>query len=330
MEKILYVVFAFGLFFQQTIYPLLDGRTTPIVLDTRYSFTNFELARGFVHFRNGFDLPPGGTVILQLDGNCPVFNAIYLNGGTLIINNELTLGSNVRIQGNGFLIGQPQSSSQATIFFQTFFTYTAGNYIKISNSLSFKSSTWGMIDFLSGSVLDARGADFLGFTHCSLIVRGNSIMMPEGSLSKLYFSDCNIFPGSGQATVFATPTVYFQGKNLISVVSKGFQLKNISLVNHGSLEIGSGSNVTLSGISMQESGSSLVLNDTNLDFVATTTEQIRIGTTGPSAKTSILFNGENIFSSSTGNQIVIPSNLKMEFLPGSRLIVSNDFHLIIE
>ena len=39
------------------LFSILDGRVTPIYLESKYTFTNFEWARGSVYFKEGFELP---------------------------------------------------------------------------------------------------------------------------------------------------------------------------------------------------------------------------------------------------------------------------------
>ena len=48
------------------IHAFLDGRLAPIYLENRYTFTNYEWAKGNVYFKNGFDLPINGTVIMDI------------------------------------------------------------------------------------------------------------------------------------------------------------------------------------------------------------------------------------------------------------------------
>lgn len=56
----------FGALWCEPLQAILDGRVTPIFLDSTYSFSNYEWARGQVHFLNGFVVPPNTTAILGL------------------------------------------------------------------------------------------------------------------------------------------------------------------------------------------------------------------------------------------------------------------------
>ena len=90
---------------------VLDGRVAPIYLTTRYTFTNFEWARGSVYFKNGFDAPINGTVIL--DVNEEIGGTIGLKNSTLRLNENLNLSIDSSITGSGFIDAQNK-----TIFFK--------------------------------------------------------------------------------------------------------------------------------------------------------------------------------------------------------------------
>ena len=68
---------------------VLDGRVTPIYLENRYTFTNFEWAVGDVYFKQGFDAPINGTVILDIHQE--VGGSIGLRNSTLRLTGHLNL-----------------------------------------------------------------------------------------------------------------------------------------------------------------------------------------------------------------------------------------------
>ena len=88
---------------------VLDGRVTPIYLENRYTFTNFEWARGNVYFKNGFDLPFGGTVILDI--NQEVGADIRMMNGTLRLNGNLAFSHDASLTGSGFIDAQNKAIS---------------------------------------------------------------------------------------------------------------------------------------------------------------------------------------------------------------------------
>jgi len=74
---------------------VLDGTTTPTIINHYYQFSDGDSALGLVYFRKGFNVPAGGTV--ALDVYAPVDGPVNLNGtGTLHLTsaNALVLGLN--------------------------------------------------------------------------------------------------------------------------------------------------------------------------------------------------------------------------------------------
>lgn len=85
---------------------ILDGRTGnfPIVLDSTYTFSNFEWASGYVKFNNGFDIPAGTTALLDVNQevNGPI--RIFRNG-TLILQRDIILGREAELGSDtGYII----------------------------------------------------------------------------------------------------------------------------------------------------------------------------------------------------------------------------------
>ena len=98
---LLWYLFIFS-FLISPLYPVLDGLVSPIYLENRYTFTNYEFARGHVYFKNGFDLPLNGTVVLNiLDA---VNGYIQSNRSTILFQRNLVLGQGASIKGDCFLL----------------------------------------------------------------------------------------------------------------------------------------------------------------------------------------------------------------------------------
>jgi hypothetical protein len=77
---------------------ILDGRRAPVFVNTAYTFTNYEWARGEVYFRSGFVVPPNITAILGV--TVPVVGEILLCAGgddstpsTIMLETPLDIGS---------------------------------------------------------------------------------------------------------------------------------------------------------------------------------------------------------------------------------------------
>ena len=98
----------------QPLQAILDGRVTPIFLDTNYGFSNFEWARGEVHFLQGFTVPPNTTAILGLTAPVLGANLNLDNGGdasnqaTILLETPLTL--HVPVFTGGVRIGSIDGS----------------------------------------------------------------------------------------------------------------------------------------------------------------------------------------------------------------------------
>lgn len=88
-----------------TLHALLDGLVNPIILDTHYTFTPGEVAKGFVYFREGFDVPFNSTIFLRLAKGVQVNGPIVLNNGTINMRASVHLGPAADIVGEGFFLG---------------------------------------------------------------------------------------------------------------------------------------------------------------------------------------------------------------------------------
>ncbi len=79
MKKIA-LFFCLILFVSRSLEAILDGRVQPIYIDGSYTFSNYEWARGEVHFRDGFSVPPQTTAILGITSST-VRGFIVLDNG---------------------------------------------------------------------------------------------------------------------------------------------------------------------------------------------------------------------------------------------------------
>ena len=113
---IMFIVSLITLFGSKNLNAVLDGRVTPIILTTTYTFTNYEWVKGRVTFMNGFDLPVNGTVIFDSSGK--VYGKIKFTKSTLVLNNTLYWEKNALLSGAGFLDlrGNTLNLSRVTMF----------------------------------------------------------------------------------------------------------------------------------------------------------------------------------------------------------------------
>ena len=103
MMRLIYLSQLVVVFFGITmkIHAVLDGRAAPIYLESRYTFTNYEWAKGLVYFKQGFDLPAHGTAFLDITHK--VEKSINLKNGTLVLLGDLILSADSSITGSGYI-----------------------------------------------------------------------------------------------------------------------------------------------------------------------------------------------------------------------------------
>lgn len=109
----------------------LDGTTgTSIYQAASYPFAAGDFARGFVRLNDGFSVPAGGTVSLNV--LTPVASTINLNGtGAITLEGDLSLASNAVFAGVGGVI----DGQSNVVFLNSDLTIPAGQ------TLSFSSDT---------------------------------------------------------------------------------------------------------------------------------------------------------------------------------------------
>lgn len=302
---------------------ILDGRTSLIVLDNRYTFTNYEFARGFISFRDGFDLPVGGTIILSLDGVAPIKNNITMNKGTILLDNSIHLNSEVTFSGDGFIVG-----SNATINFEQTLNFSA-NYMHLSGDLTFRSAFFGQIEFNNGGVIDARNLNTLEFVNCGVIDQGDRILTSTIKPEYFLFRDSYIIASlGGLTTEWLSPEIIFQGFNTIFTENK-LKINTLKLNNLAQVEIQPNSELQLKKLEMPFSQSKLFLSESNLDFIQTLTNDIPIGNLTTTGQGKLILKGTSKLKSSTGNKLLLASGLGLDFFTGARLCIENN-HLILQ
>lgn len=300
-------------FFVQPLHAILDGRSAPIVLENRYTFTNYEWAKGFVSFRGGFDLPTNGTVFIALDTTAEVEANINLNGGTIFLKNDIYLAPGTQFLGNGFIVGD-----SSAITFED--TLTITSCLKLTGTVILQSNYYGMIDFPSGGSLDVRNLDGLRFNHCTIVDRGSSILTTLTYPRSFEIDQCIVAAGAeNSVTQWFNPTIKFIGDSRL-LVGDLFKLNTILLDDFSRLNIASQSAVQLKKLLLPYRQSSISLVNSYLDFISTDTLDITIGTTA-AIQGRLILDGPSIIASSTGNKLRIPHSVSVEFPSGARLAI---------
>ena len=177
----------------KSICPVLDGRSAMIYLENRYTFTNFEWARGNVYFKKGFDLPVNGTVILDI--NQEVDGLILFQNSTLRLDGKLMLSENSTMSGSGYLDARGSVISFRNnwivdpykifiISSDVIFEGTGVNYLSLQNpgsgiSVSDRADNVTFRRFNLGPVYDNRfytkyeAPRFVSFNDCSIALMDN-------------------------------------------------------------------------------------------------------------------------------------------------------------
>jgi hypothetical protein len=306
------------------LYPILDGRTAPIVLDTRYTFSNFEWAYGHVSFNQGFDVPSTGTVILRLDGTSPIYDDINLSdGGTLILQKDITLERDVTITGSGFI-----DANNNNIDFHDLTFY--GNHVRLSSSVHFRGRFHARMGFADGGRLDMTNASFVIFEDCQVGIRGNSFITSSSSPSALNFKNCYVTTGINPVIEFFQPKTLFVGAfNRLGIGNELIIHQQLLVNNQSQLFIESNSCLTVENLSIQFDQAKLVLNNSILDFVSTATDDILIGDFSSVQQGSIVINGQSILRSSSNNKIKLAETARLELSSGARLTIDSSTHFTL-
>lgn len=184
----------------------LDGTLAPIFVESSYTFTDGETARGFVSFRNGFDIPADGTVILELAPGMGVDGAVNFNGGTLELREHCIFGPRVVINGKGFI-----KSNGSTLFLENPINVLTDNPFTLLGNISIIGIGFPFLALRGAQGgLNLASDALLSCTFKNLdIQQGNNDLLFTSSISirELVFDHCNIRFGTGVVTILKTPRV---------------------------------------------------------------------------------------------------------------------------
>lgn len=305
------------LMFMQNANAILDGRLTPIFLDTRYTFTNGEWARGTVFFNNGFDVPPNGTAYVSLNGGA-VGGSIGLNGGTLVIDRFL------RLEGQGYFVSPGFIRSKQNISLNYIYhdsitqsLFMGSGKIKIVGRFEFQGLAKGSRFDQVGCTIDfSESASNLGIAGG--IVWWRNVITLARRPPGIYFYNLDLIALNN--TFINTSSIAFSGISSITALGL-FTVQELRVIGNGKCTIYPKSHLKLKNLEVPFKGTRLELKNSTLDFVSTTTGQINIFSPFFSLG-SISVEGECILKSSTNNKLWLDSRADLEILPGSRLLLN--------
>lgn len=147
---------------------VLDGSVTPTVIYNTYNFSDGDIALGQVYFKNGFNVPAGATVSLQV--SVPIDGAIDLNGT-----------GRINVYTSPFLLG-PRCTGfpNGGIFYGLF-----DQKIQLANDISIGGQlviqdTEGFAFLLQGNTLTL--ADNGSSRGSFLLIRSDNMGVPYGNL----------------------------------------------------------------------------------------------------------------------------------------------------
>lgn len=243
---------------------ILDGRVTPIILQSTYTFTDYEWTKGRVTFLNGFDLPPNGTVIFDSCGS--VFGNVNFNNSTLVLNNMMYMGADSLLRGTGFL-----NFNKNTILIDTDMILENSSFFYILSDGAFRGKKNNQLRL--GSCYIVFTDNVQSFTFSNIVVREPYNMITK-STSPARFCLNNVkFVFYNKCTLFSD-TVFI--KNLVDVQpfsgTKTLVINNNLMLSPGAtLTLRSKASLSINKIYSDDQSSSIIMDTGVLTFISTST-----------------------------------------------------------
>lgn len=312
------------------MYAVLDGRTAPIVVDSRYTFTPWEVARGYVVFRKGFDLPIGATITLNLSSCGGIYDSINMNKGSIQLLGNLYLMKGATFIGDGFIFQNQNDARMRTIYFDDNLILN-NNYLGISvRRFSIRSTNRGRFDFLNNAKMDVRNVSRqFTISNSRFFDHGSSLLTSlTTAIAGFIFESCALYLGIDSVTEYFPSSTALNGIGSITTNTL-FKTKNISMNGTAEWSILSGSHLQVEQLSLFFGQTRFFVYDAEIDLASTTTSPVTIGVIGGNAE-------QGLFSvlrkcklkSSTHNTINVLSGIKLEMQTGAKLYLDNT-HLTI-
>lgn len=195
-----------------------------IVVTSSYAFVNNEVARGYVRFKDGFTLPSGGTVYLDIHD--PVSGDIDLNNGTLVLEGNLRLDDGARIFATGggvinlngytlFLDGNLELVDDLHIYSPFVSIFRTGTIDAQNNSIIFGASELINDRTVANDHIIYRNATLV-FGHEALKLPGFSGVLSNSQFSTLdnvtIVHDGSTLPGSPEFITLYAGFIYVNRK----------------------------------------------------------------------------------------------------------------------
>lgn len=314
------------------LHAVLDGRITPIYLENRYSFTHYEWARGKVYFKNGFDLPTNGTVIMDITQE--VHGKILFRKSTLRLLNDLRLALNGALTGSGFIDAQANS-----IFFKNDWQPLPSEQFVFISNVTFRGLKTNALDFsragtTGGISFAALGTDDIYFMSLALgPFAGNNLNLSTFRPTRLYIVDCTLRLGNQSFTINSWE-VRFSGENLV-LASENIQLNipnRLFFGNYSSLYVSNSVTLNIKQIFSFDTSSILILDNARLIYDPLTTPQpfFKASFGGGIDKGRFVVRGKSSLRIPTGKVVAITAPTDLSFEAGAHLELESNSQLRIE
>ncbi len=311
----------------QNVYATLDGTVTPIYLDARYSLTPYELVRGNVYFKDGFDLPPNGTVIINITQQ--VGGDIVMNNGTLILDDHLKLGPDVAISGSGYL-----QAEDKTLFFLRDKLITDG--IIVTSNIIFDGQGKGSILINSGNVSLAFTNNVSRCVFKDMFFRtplNSRFFTTDLAPSRLEF-DNTLIDLRGVSSNFNSTFVVFKNACFL----RGREGKSLTITNtfildnQGELSIGQGLELNVNEVLSGDEVTGIVLDSARLVYTNTSPlfPLFRQPSLSAQPRGRLTINGQSQLSGPEGVALSLSEQSIIQCNAGASLSLEPGTHLIIE
>lgn len=316
--------------FFMPLHSVLDGWAAPIYLENRYTFTNYEFARGHVYFKDGFDLPVNGTVVLNLLD--PVEGVIQANRSTMLLQNDLILGRDSAVKGYCFV----RLNSNILEF-------TSDQYLASTDRLFLTLD--GEIRGLESTILDP-GEGAIIFCGTPYEIRLSNFIL-QGPNNR------NFISLGSRPTVLTLSNMSIILQESLILGSPFINLNNISMVtglrgseficsnrivfgSFATINIGSGIGLKVRGLGSNASTGSgdpsggLILDNASLEYYGTPTSQfVFVEWTGGVRRGAgrITFKGPSRVLAPSGTQLFLTPDSIFVFEAGARCILSPETNI---
>ena len=295
------------------MYAVLDGLVTPIYLENRYTFTNYEFARGHVYFKNGFDCPVNGTIILSLLN--PVEGVIRAQRSTLRLRTDLVLGDRSSIRGECFIELRElllQITSDQTLSSSDRWFFPTNGEVRGVGSI---------INPAEGAIIFLPGASLNYFSNIILQgVTNQNFLGLSGRPNKFVLNNMGIVLG----TSWNIPGLEVSLQNLTVVSGQRGSvmtfLNKLRFDSFSDMIVGPGITLKLQLLDSLETTGGLVLNNAVLEYYATPTSTFIFSSApGRPVDGKITFRGPSEIKADASTFLYLTRNSIFEFESGGRL-----------